>query len=292
MIKRSLGDKIFDACNVLLLCGLMLVTLYPFLYVVFASLSVPSELVKHSGILWRPQGFFTEAYKLVLQNPMIISGYKNTIFYVVVGTILNVFFTALFAFVLSRRNVYWKKHMMMMVVATMFFSGGMIPSYILVKNLGMLDTRWALIIPGLIATWNLIIMRTSFQSIPYELEEAAKIDGASDARVFAQIILPLSVPLLAVMVLFYGVGHWNSWAGALIYLRDRELFPLQLVLREILIENSTTDTTNLSTTTGDPFLGEVVKYATIVVATVPILVLYPFIQKYFTKGVMIGALKG
>jgi putative aldouronate transport system permease protein len=292
MIKRSLGDKIFDACNIVFLCVLMLVTLYPFMYVVFASLSVPSELVKHTGLLWKPIGFFPDAYKLVLKNHMIITGYKNTLFYVVVGTTLNVIFTALFAFVLSRRDLYWKKFMMMMVVITMFFSGGMIPGYILVRNLGMLDTRWALIIPGLIATWNLIIMRTSFQSIPYELEEAAKIDGASDFRVFAQIILPLSVPLLAVMVLFYGVGHWNSWTGALIYLRDRELFPLQLVLREILIENSTTDTTNLSNTTSDPFLGEVVKYATIIVATVPILVLYPFIQKYFTQGVMIGALKG
>ncbi|MGF9696574.1 MULTISPECIES: carbohydrate ABC transporter permease [Paenibacillus] len=292
MIRRSLGDKIFDTLNIVFLTGLMIITLYPFLYVIFASLSVPSELVKHSGILLWPKGFYPEAYKLVLQNPMIISGYKNTLFYVVVGTSLNVFFTALFAFVLSRREMYWKKYMMMMVVFTMFFSGGLIPGYILVKNLGMLDTRWALIIPGLIATWNLIIMRTSFQAIPVELEEAAKIDGASDFRIFAQIILPLSVPVLAVMALFYGVGHWNSWTGALIYLRDRELFPLQLVLREILIENSTTDTTNLSTTTGDPFLGEVVKYATIIVATLPILVLYPFIQKYFTKGVMIGALKG
>lgn len=292
MIKRSLGDKIFDSLNILFLTGLMVITLYPFLYVIFASLSVPSELVKHSGILLWPKGFYLEAYKLVIKNHMIISGYKNTLIYVVAGTTLNVFFTALFAFVLSRRDMYWKKYMMMMVVVTMFFSGGLIPGYILVKNLGMLDTRWALIIPGLIATWNLIIMRTSFQAIPYELEEAAKIDGASDFRVFAQIILPLSVPVLAVMMLFYGVGHWNAWTGALIYLRDRDLFPLQLVLREILIENSTTDTTNLSTSTGDPFLGEVVKYATIIVATLPILVVYPFIQKYFTKGVMIGALKG
>ncbi|WP_042201073.1 carbohydrate ABC transporter permease [Paenibacillus camerounensis] len=292
MIKRSLGDNIFDSLNILFLTGLMIVTLYPFLYVIFASLSVPSELVKHSGILLWPKGFYLEAYKLVIKNHMIISGYKNTLIYVVAGTTLNVFFTALFAFVLSRRDMYWKKYMMMMVVVTMFFSGGLIPGYILVKNLGMLDTRWALILPGLIATWNLIIMRTSFQAIPYELEEAAKIDGASDFRVFAQIILPLSVPVLAVMMLFYGVGHWNAWTGALIYLRDRDLFPLQLVLREILIENSTTDTTNLSTSTGDPFLGEVVKYATIIVATLPILVVYPFIQKYFTKGVMIGALKG
>jgi len=291
VIKRSKGEILFDAFNVLLLCGLMLITLYPFLYVVMASLSTPSELVKHTGILWKPQGLFLDGYRLVLQNTMLMTGYKNTLFYVVVGTALNVFFTALFAFVLSRRGVYWNKLMMMLVVVTMFFSGGMIPGYLLVKNLGMLDTRWALIIPGLIATWNLIIMRTSFQGIPAELEEAAKIDGASEFRIFAQIILPLSVPLLSVMVLFYGVGHWNAWSGALIYLRDRELFPLQLVLREILIENSTTDTTNLSSVS-DPFLGEVVKYATIIVATLPILVVYPFIQKYFAKGVMIGAIKG
>ncbi|MBD2867301.1 carbohydrate ABC transporter permease [Paenibacillus arenilitoris] len=291
MIKRSLGDKIFDACNTIFLCGLMLVTLYPFMYVVFASLSVPSELVKHSGILWKPQGFFLEGYRLVLKNAMIVSGYKNTVFYVVVGSVLNVFFTSLFAFVLSRKDLYWKKHMMIMVVITMFFSGGMIPGYILVKELGMLDTRWALIIPGLIATWNLIIMRTSFQSIPYELEEAAKMDGATDFRVFAQVILPLSVPLLAVMFLFYGVGHWNAWSGALIYLQDRDLFPLQLILREILINNQTSETT-LSSASSDPFLGEVVKYATIIVATLPILVIYPFIQKYFAKGVMVGALKG
>ncbi|MGG4143559.1 carbohydrate ABC transporter permease [Paenibacillus algorifonticola] len=291
MIARSRGDKIFDTCNIIFLCCLMLATLYPFLYVLFASVSVPSELVKHTGILWRPQGFFLDGYKIVLKNPMIVSGYKNTLFYVVVGTILNVFFTALFAFALSRRDLYWKKHMMIMVVITMFFSGGMIPGYILVKELGMLDTRWSLIIPGLIGTWNLIIMRTSFQSIPYELEEAAKIDGASDFRIFGQIILPLSVPLLAVMMLFYGVGHWNAWSGALIFLRDRELFPLQLILREILINNDTAQTT-LSAASSDPFLGEVVKYATIIVATVPILVLYPFIQKYFTQGILVGALKG
>jgi len=291
MIKRSLGDKIFDGCNYVVLTFLMIITLYPFLYVLFASLSVPSELVKQTGILWKPAGFFLEGYKLVLKNPMIAVGYKNTLIYVVVGTVLNVFFTALFAFVLSRRDVYWKKYMMMMIVFTMFFSGGLIPEYMLVKNLGMLDTRWSLIIPGLIATWNLIIMRTSFQSIPYELEEAAKIDGASDWTVFRKVILPLSVPLLAVMVLFYGVAHWNAWAGALIYLRDRDLYPLQLVLREILIQNSTSDMTNFASAS-DPFLGEVVKHATIIVSTLPILILYPLIQKHFTKGVMIGALKG
>jgi putative aldouronate transport system permease protein len=291
MIKRSFGDKVFDICNAGVLILLMIVTLYPFLYVLFASLSTPGELARHSGILWKPAGFFLDGYSLVMKNPMIGVGYRNTVFYVAIGTVLNVFFTALFAFVLSRRELYWKKYMMMMIVFTMFFGGGLIPEYLVVKNLGMLDTRWSLIIPGLISTWNLIIMRTSFQSIPYELEEAAKMDGASDWTVFRKVILPLSVPLLAVMVLFYGVSHWNAWASALIYLRTRDLYPLQLVLREILIQNSTNDLTNLSSST-DPFLGEVVKYATIIVATVPILILYPLIQKHFTKGIMIGALKG
>lgn len=291
MIKKSFGEKLFDVFNAILLCLLMVVTLYPFIYVLFASLSVPSQLIKHTGILWRPAGFYLDAYKLVLKNPMIAIGYKNTLFYVVFGTVLNVFFTALFAFVLSRRDLYWKKYMMMMIVFTMFFSGGLIPEYMLARSLGLLDTRWVLIFPTLIATWNLIIMRTSFQAIPYEMEESAKMDGASDWIVFWKIIMPLSIPLIAVMILFYGVGHWNAWASALIYLRSRDLFPLQLVLREILIQNSTTDTTNLATTS-DPFLGEVVKYATIIVGTIPILVLYPLIQKHFTKGVMIGALKG
>lgn len=291
MKHRSWGDRLFDFMNYAVLLALTVATLYPFLYVLFASISVPSELVKHSGILWKPAGLFFDAYLLVLKNPMIGVGYKNTLFYVAIGTVLNVFFTALFAFVLSRRDVYWKKYMMMMIVFTMFFSGGIIPEYMLVRNLGMLDTRWALIFPTLIATWNLIIMRTSFQSIPYELEESAKMDGATDWVVFRRIILPLSIPLLAVMVLFYGVSHWNAWANALIYLRTRDLFPLQLVLREILIQNSTSETTNLASGS-DPFLGEVVKYATIIVATLPILILYPLIQRHFTKGVMIGALKG
>ncbi|WP_248924030.1 carbohydrate ABC transporter permease [Paenibacillus hamazuiensis] len=290
-MHRSLGDKMFDVCNIIILSGLTLITLYPFLFVLFSSLSTPSELVKHSGILWKPLGFYLEGYKLVLKNPMISVGYQNTLIYVAAGTALNVFFTSLFAYVLSRRDLYWKNHMMMLVVFTMFFGGGLIPEYILVKNLGLLDTRWSLILPGLIATWNLIIMRTSFQSIPYELEEAAKMDGASDWTVFWRVILPLSVPLIAVMVLFYGVAHWNAWANALIYLRNRDLFPLQLVLRQILIQNDTSGSTNLSSDS-DPFLGEVVKHATIVVATVPILILYPLIQRHFTKGVMVGALKG
>ncbi|CAH8712769.1 carbohydrate ABC transporter permease [Paenibacillus thiaminolyticus] len=287
----SLGERIFEVFNILFLILLCLVTLYPFIYVLFASLSEPAWVVQQRGLIWHPSGLNLEAYRLVFDNPMITSGYLNTLFIVSAGTFLNVFMTALGAYGLSRQNVMWKNPIMFFIVFTMFFSGGLIPSYLLVTGLGMLDSLWALIIPGAVSAFNLIIMRTAFQSIPHSLEESAKLDGANDFTVMIRIILPLSMPVIAVMILFYGVGHWNSWFGAMIYLRDRELYPLQLVLREILITNST-DSMLTSAGTADKMpIGETIKYATIIVATVPILLLYPFLQKYFVKGVMIGAIK-
>ena len=287
----SLSERIFEVFNILFLILLCLVTLYPFIYVLFASLSEPAWVVQQRGLIWHPSGLNLEAYRLVFDNPMITSGYLNTLFIVSAGTCLNVFMTALGAYGLSRQNVMWKNPIMFFIVFTMFFSGGLIPSYLLVTGLGMLDSLWALIIPGAVSAFNLIIMRTAFQSIPHSLEESAKLDGANDFTVMIRIILPLSMPVIAVMILFYGVGHWNSWFGAMIYLRDRELYPLQLVLREILITNST-DSMLTSAGTADKMpVGETIKYATIIVATVPILLLYPFLQKYFVKGVMIGAIK-
>ncbi|SUA98569.1 binding-protein-dependent transport system inner membrane protein [Paenibacillus thiaminolyticus] len=291
MNNMSLGERIFEVFNILFLILLCLVTLYPFIYVLFASLSEPAWVVQQRGLIWHPSGLNLEAYRLVFDNPMITSGYLNTLFIVSAGTFLNVFMTALGAYGLSRQNVMWKNPIMFFIVFTMFFSGGLIPSYLLVTGLGMLDSLWALIIPGAVSAFNLIIMRTAFQSIPHSLEESAKLDGANDFTVMIRIILPLSMPVIAVMILFYGVGHWNSWFGAMIYLRDRELYPLQLVLREILITNST-DSMLTSAGTADKMpIGETIKYATIIVATVPILLLYPFLQKYFVKGVMIGAIK-
>lgn len=291
MNNMSLGERIFEVFNILFLLLLCLVTLYPFIYVLFASLSEPAWVVQQRGLIWHPSGLNLEAYRLVFDNPMITSGYLNTLFIVSAGTCLNVFMTALGAYGLSRQNVMWKNPIMFFIVFTMFFSGGLIPSYLLVTGLGMLDSLWALIIPGAVSAFNLIIMRTAFQSIPHSLEESAKLDGANDFTVLIRIILPLSMPVIAVMILFYGVGHWNSWFGAMIYLRDRELYPLQLVLREILITNST-DSMLTSAGTADKMpIGETIKYATIIVATVPILLLYPFLQKYFVKGVMIGAIK-
>lgn len=289
--SKSVSEVLFDSANVILLCLLSIVTLYPFLYVLFASISTPADFVQHRGILLWPKGFSLDSYRMVFENPNIIRSYLNTIFYVVVGTTLNILMTALGAYGLSRKNVLWKGTIMMLIVMTMFFDGGLIPKYLLVKNMGLLDTYWALIIPSAMTTWNLIIMRTAFQGIPDALEESARIDGASDWTILFRIIIPLSLPVIAVMVLFYGVWHWNKWFDALIYLRDRDLFPLQLILREILIQN---DTSSMMTSVGGGDrmpVGETIKYATIMVATLPILFLYPFLQKYFVKGVMIGAIK-
>jgi putative aldouronate transport system permease protein len=291
-IRQSRGERAFGLLNVLLLMGLVLITAYPLVYVVFASLSDPSQLIAYRGALVRPLGISFDAYKLVLQNPMIAIGYRNTLFYVVAGTALNMFLTCLGAYALSRRDVMLKKPIMILIVFTLFFSGGLIPTYLLVgQTLQMQDTVWAMIVPTAINTWNLIILKTAFESVPVSLEEAARIDGANDFTILFKIVLPLSLPALAVVVLFYAVGHWNAYFNALIYIRSRDLYPLQLVLREILI-TSNVESMTTSVSTGDAFqVGQTIKYATIVVATLPILVIYPFLQKYFVKGALIGAIK-
>lgn len=298
-MKRSLSERAFDIFNVLLMLILSFMFLYPFLYVVFASFSNPELLVKHKGLLLLPEGFTLQGYTFVFRNPNIYSGYLNTIYYVVVGTLYNMVMTCLGAYVLSRKDWLLKTPMMVMITFTMFFSGGLIPSFILVKNLGMMNTRAALIIPGAISTYNMIIMRTSFMQIPSGLEESAKLDGANDLQILWHVVLPVSKAVLAVITLFYAVGHWNSWFNASIYLRKRELFPLQLILREILIENNTSamlDNASAQTlqdlATNKAWYKELVQYSTIVVSTVPILFIYPFVQKYFVKGVMIGSIKG
>jgi putative aldouronate transport system permease protein len=291
-LRESPGERLFGVGNVALMLALIVVTLYPLLYVIFASLSSPALLAGHRGLLFGPLDLTLEAYRRVLENPMILIGYRNTLFYVIVGTTLNVFMTALGAYALSRRNLLLKNPVMFLIVFTMFFSGGLIPTYLLVgQTLHMQDTPWALIVPGAITTINLIIMRTAFNAVPASLDEAARLDGANDWTILFKIYLPLSLPVVAVMILFYGVAHWNSFFPAMVYLRTRELYPLQLVLREILIssnvQNMTTDVSS-----GDVFaIGETIKYATIVVATLPILFVYPFLQRYFVKGVMIGAIK-
>jgi len=292
VIKKTAGEKVFDVFNALFMILLMFVTLYPFVHVLFASLSEASRLVAHSGLLYKPLGLNFNAYREVLKNDMILIGYANTVFYVVVGTFVNLVMTTLGAYGISRKNLYWGKLITIIIVFTMFFGGGLIPTFLLVKSLGMYNSRWALIIPSAISTWNLLIMRTYFSSIPISLQESAKIDGAGDFKILLRIVLPLSTPVIAVMTLFYGVAHWNAWFGAMVYLRDRNMFPLQLILREILIISESIYVEPDKTQLDRVAIAETIKYATIIIASVPILMVYPFLQKYFVQGVMIGAIKG
>lgn len=290
--RKSVAEHMFDGCNAMLLLLLGAATLYPIIHVLAGSLSDSNQLMSHQGPLLFPIGFQWEAYRLVIDNPNIVTGYRNTLFIVVVGTILNVLMTAVGAYVLSRKQVYWNNILMLLIVFTMYFSGGIIPIYLLVyKTLHLKNSLFALIAPGLISTWNLIIMRTSFKQIPDSLLESAKIDGANDLGILFRVVIPLSMPILSVMILFYGVGHWNAWFNAMLYLRERNLFPLQLILREILIQNNTDSMMSDVGTLDKQSVGESIKYATIMVATLPILAIYPFLQKYFVKGVMVGALK-
>lgn len=293
-IKESMSRKIFNVCNVLFMCVMILITLYPLLYVILASFSESSKLMAHQGLLLKPAGFSLAAYASVLKNPNILTGYKNTLIVLVVGTCLNLFLTGMAAYVLSRKNVLLNSFFTMLIVFTMFFSGGMIPAYLIIKGLGITDTYLAMILPSAISTYNLIIMRTGFSAVPDSLEESAKIDGARHFTIFWKIVVPLAKPTIAVILLYYGVAHWNSWFYAMIYLPTRrDLRPLQLILRDILIDNSTNSMMDSGTSAGDmESVSETIKYAVIVVSTVPILVIYPFIQKYFVKGVMIGAVKG
>ncbi|RED55555.1 carbohydrate ABC transporter permease [Cohnella lupini] len=290
--KIGFGERVFDIGVYSVLIVLIAATLYPLLYVLFASFSEANQLIVNKGILWKPLGFSLEAYKSVMRNPGILNGYRNTLFIVVAGLAVNLTMTALGAYVLSRKNVLWNNAFMIFIVFTMFFGGGLIPLYLVVKGVGLLDSLWSTIIPFAVGTFNLIIMRTAFMGVPDSLEESAKIDGANHFTILFRIVIPLSMPVIAVMILYYAVDKWNGWFYASVFIQSRELFPLQLVLREILIANAT-DGMSAGADAGDRFqIGETIKYATIMVATVPILCVYPFVQRYFVKGVMIGSLKG
>jgi len=290
--RRSAGEIVFDSANICLLIFLSAITLYPLLFVLFSSISDPKLLVSERGLLIWPAGFSLKAYRAVIDNPMIGVGYMNTLLYVTIGTVLNMVITSFAAYALSRKDVLWRNPIMFMIVFTMFFSGGLIPTFILIQDLGMMDTRWALILPGAMSAFNMIVMYTSFQALPAALEESAKLEGAHDFTILFRIVLPISLPIVAVMILFYGVAHWNSWFPASIYLRNRDLFPLQLVLRDILIANDTQRMLVGARGSDQSYISDTIKYATIMMATVPILALYPFLQKYFVKGVLVGSIKG
>ncbi len=287
--KPSIGERVFNVFNILFMAVMIFICLYPFWYCVTCSLS--KDIVGNtSSLMLLPKGFSLGAYKKVLADPLILTGYKVTIFVVVTATVLNLIFTILAAFLLTRRDFAIRNFLTWMMLFTMYFGGGMIPTYIVYTQiLGLENSLLALILPGLISTYNTIVMRTNFDGIPRSLEESVKVDGGNDMHVLWHIIVPLSKAVVSVMVLFYGVGHWNAWFNALLYIKDREKIPLQLALRSILIQEQVNTGEGAVDSMG---MAENIKFATIIVATLPILCVYPFIQKYFVKGVMIGAVKG
>ncbi len=275
----------------------LVVVLYPVIFIVSASISSP-DLV-NSGEMWLlPKGITFEGYKMVFDNPQIWNGYKNTLIYTFLGTSINLLVTIPASYALSRKDFVGRGLITGLLLVTMFVSGGLIPSYLLIKSLGLIDTIWVMILPGAASVYNIIVCRTFFQgSIPGELEESAKIDGASNLTLFLKIILPLSAPIIAVMALFYGVGHWNSYFNALIYIRNQDLYPLQLVLRQILVLQEMSAEMTMDAATAEAMqnkatIADTVKYAVIIVATLPLIVIYPFMQRFFVKGVMIGSVKG
>jgi len=292
-IRESFGDRLFLSCVYLILTILLLIVLYPLVYIISSSFSSP--LAVSSGRVWLwPVDFSLRGYQVTLGNPQIITGYANSLFYAFFGTLISVTLTVLLAYPLSRKTFYGRNILMVFLVFTMLFSGGLIPTYLVVKNLGLLNTRWAMLIPQAIAVWQVIITRTFFQaSIPEELVEASQLDGCSDLRFLWSVVLPLSKPIIAVLVLMYAVSQWNSYFDALIYLKSPELYPLQLVLRSILILNTTTSgSMEASAMVERQQLADLLKYSLIVVASLPVLIIYPFVQRYFVKGMLIGAVKG
>ena len=289
-IKQSTGWRVFNVFNILFMCFMILIMLYPVWHVTMASISNSGMLMKNTGILLKPAGFSLAAYRYVANSPMIPIGYRNTLVIVIVGTSINILMTLLSAYFLSRKNQTITPLVMKFIMFTMFFSGGMIPGFLNIRDLGLYNSLWALMIPGAVSTFNTIIMRTAFLSLPDSLEESAMLDGASELTILFRVCVPLSTAVIAVLVLYYGVGHWNSWFNAMLYIQDRKLQPLQLVLRQILIQNDISDM--IQQTTDQELIAETIKYAVIVVATAPILCLYPFLQKYFVKGVLVGAVKG
>jgi putative aldouronate transport system permease protein len=297
LVKDTKADKVFMGFNYIFVILSVAIVLYPLIYIISASISNPQAV--NSGEMWLfPKGFTMEGYKTILQNNSIWRGYLNTIYYTVLGTSINLIVTLPAAYALSRPDFYGHKTFTTFMLITMFVSGGLIPSYLLVKNLHMLNTVWALVLPGAVSVYNIVVTRTFFQTtIPREMEEAAIIDGCSDFKLFFKIILPLSTPIIAVMALFYGVG--NSYFSALIYLSDKSMYPLQMVLREILVLNdmSSTPTGGMTAEMAELMyskqqLAAIIKYGVMIVSTLPIIVVYPFLQKYFVKGMMVGSVKG
>lgn len=291
-IKESKGDRLFAGVIYALLIVVVLAVLYPLIYILSSSISSPAAVTSGKVWLW-PVDISFEGFRVLFNRAEIMTGYLNSIFYTAAGTFISVILTIMIAYPLSRSSFFGRNLFMMIITFTMIFSGGLIPTYMVVKDLHLIDTRWALLIPNAIWVWQVIIARSFFQSsIPAELMEASEIDGCSDIRFIRSVVLPLSKPIIAVLVLMYAVGQWNAYFDALIYLRSADLFPLQLVLRSIIIQNNSSGTMDAMAMVEKQQLAELLKYALIVVATLPVLVIYPFVQRYFVQGMLVGSVKG
>ena len=292
--QMSTGDRVFTIVNYSLLMLVLIIELYPLVYVVAASFSDPQAVVSGKVFLF-PVNPTLKGYAAVFKNKKILTGFSNSIFYLIVGTVLNLVMTMLCAYPLSRKEFRARGFLSMFFVFTMYFSGGMVPAYILVNKLGMINTRWSMIIPMAMSTYNMIICRTYIvNSIPYELYEASQMDGCTPFRYMLSVVVPLSKPILAVLTLYYGVVRWNDYFNAMLYLYKDNLQPLTIVMKEILIMSQVdmTQVTDASAVSKLQGMSELLKYSTIVVASLPVMLLYPLIQKHLVKGVMIGAVKG
>lgn len=286
-MKRKFG--LFDIVLFVSLLGVVVSALYPFVYMIAVSFSGVVPVLKGQVFLW-PKDFNLNTYASVFEKPEIGRAYLNTIFYTLLGTTLSLLVSAAGAYALSKKHMLFHRGFMIMIVITLFFSGGMIPTFLVVKSYHLIDTIWAMILPTLVSSWNIIVMRTFFAGMPQEVEESGKMDGLTDIGIFFRLVLPLSKAILATIGLFYGVAIWNNFFSALLYLRDADLFPLQIIVRNMVLQGQGTGAGNIG---GDSMIvDESIKYATIIITTVPILMVYPFLQKYFAKGALIGSIKG
>lgn len=290
-MKESASYKVFKVFNVLILLGVVYLTLYPFVNIVAQSFSSEAQ-INAGNINLLPKGFNTDTYKVVASDKMFWTNYKNTVVYTVVGTAISLIMTTMFAYALSKKRLMGREFLTMFAVFTMFFSGGLIPNYVLITGLGFGNTMWAVVVPGAISVFYFLIMKTFFQNIPEELEEAAVMDGSTTYGVLFKIVLPLSKPIIATMILFYAVGHWNSWFPAFIYFDKKELFPVTIYLRNMI--KAATGALDAGATSADNLtqISSNIKSVTMVLTILPILTVYPFVQKYFVSGVMIGSVKG
>lgn len=300
-VQETTFDKIYLFVVHLYVIAALLITLYPMVYILSASISTPQYV--NSGEMWLlPMGITWDGYQIILNNDFIWRGYLNTIYYTLLGTFINLAVTIPVAYALSRPEFYGKRWFLIFLTVPMFIGGGIIPFFLLLQSLNMFNTVWALVLPGATGLFNIVMTRTFFQqTIPRSMEEAAIIDGASDFAIFFRIILPLSGPIIAVMALFFGVAHWNNWFNAMLFIRERSAWPLQMVLREILVQQDLAsmpdagigmDATQAQLIMMRQQMAQVIRYGVIVVSTLPVIMVYPFLQKYFVKGVMIGSVKG